>query len=54
MHFWQRKSTHRRYYNGIRINIYCWRYGRGVSYMLNAGKTIKRNEPDYPVTATKK
>lgn len=22
--------------------------------MLNAGKAIKRNEPDYPVTATKK
>lgn len=55
LHFWQRKSTHRRYYNnGIRINIYCQRHGRDTPYLFNASKTIKRNEPDYPVTATKK
>ena len=39
LHFWQRKPMRRRYYNnGIRINFSRWRYGRGVSYMLNTGK----------------
>lgn len=54
--YWQKKPIRRRYYNyGIRINIYCWEYLWISTYLPGTGKPkIKRNEPDYPVTATKK
>lgn len=48
LHFWQKKFTHRRYYNnGIRINIYCWEYLWISTYLSGTGKPkIKRSELD--------